>query len=429
MAGRCAPYRAKPPEAVRERMRALTERGGAAEEGGAASAPRLMVVQRPGPTSFVVQAEGEKAPSRVLIGSRVECTCMRRRAKGKDQDLCWHALFVLLKVLRVPPTNPIVWQLSLIDRELEEVLKCSAAVGRAPRRPRSGGGPKAAAAPTVQRPLADDGPCPICYEDFAAGEEARLAFCKGCGHNMHGRCLHVWANHQASIGKPLTCPLCREPWEDFKWSVAYSEMRQPARASGRERRDDIHYGTACGACRAAPLEGERFKCAVCAHFDLCSRCFARGLHSLHPFEVRATPAADWKLAERTLPDEAEVAAAPAAASAPPPRRRPAAPGSAGVAGGRRPARRRNAPPSREAVAALERENDLLGLMAVGLSLSGTGKAKAGGPSVSDRGSTAGGSRKGAAGRGRALSALGPNRKAAAAGAVDASGLRIGAGPG
>ena len=130
-------------------------------------------------------------------------------------------------------------------------------------------------------------------------------------------------------------------------------------------------------------------------------------------------------------DDTATAAAVAvatAAAAPPPRRRPAAPGSAD---GRRPARRRNAPPSREAVAALERENDLLGLMAVGLSLSGTGKAKAGGPSVSGRGSTAGGSRKGAAGRVRALSALGPNQKAptAAAGAVDASGLRIGAGPG
>lgn len=34
-------------------------------------------------------------------------------------------LFVLMRVLRVPEGNPIVWQLSLIDRELDEVLRCS----------------------------------------------------------------------------------------------------------------------------------------------------------------------------------------------------------------------------------------------------------------------------------------------------------------
>ncbi len=30
-----------------------------------------------------------------------------------SQDLCLHVLFVMTKVLRVPPSNPLVWQLSL----------------------------------------------------------------------------------------------------------------------------------------------------------------------------------------------------------------------------------------------------------------------------------------------------------------------------
>jgi hypothetical protein len=29
-------------------------------------------------------------------------------------------LFVMTRVLRVPPSNPLVWQLSLMDRELDE---------------------------------------------------------------------------------------------------------------------------------------------------------------------------------------------------------------------------------------------------------------------------------------------------------------------
>jgi len=33
---------------------------------------------------------------------------------------CAHMLFVMTRVLRVPPSNPLVWQLSLMDRELDE---------------------------------------------------------------------------------------------------------------------------------------------------------------------------------------------------------------------------------------------------------------------------------------------------------------------
>ena len=41
-------------------------------------------------------------------------------------------LFVLVRVLRVPESNPIVWQLSLIDRELDEVLRCAEVRFRSP---------------------------------------------------------------------------------------------------------------------------------------------------------------------------------------------------------------------------------------------------------------------------------------------------------
>lgn len=37
-----------------------------------------------------------------------------------------HIVFVMVRVLRVPASNPLAWQLSLTDRELEEVLRYAA---------------------------------------------------------------------------------------------------------------------------------------------------------------------------------------------------------------------------------------------------------------------------------------------------------------
>ena len=336
-AERLAPYRARAPAAVKGALEALG-RG-----------PRLFVVQRPGPTSFVVQEEeweegegdegaGPPAPAsptgseggspegpagpgvgagrrgrktfRVLIGSRVSCTCQRRAA---EPELCVHTLFVLTRVLRVPPSNPIIWQLSLIDRELEEVMKCSLAAGKGGGRGGRAAATAAAAGASGARPKGatgdgdgvrhkpeEDGPCPICYEEMAGEMPQRLVFCAGCGHNVHGWCLHVWANHQASIGKDLSCPMCRRSWEGFKWNPAFAAdprarvgRRAPVEsaADAAARRENTHYGTSCGSCRVSPLQGARYRCAICEHFDLCSACFDKGVHDLHLFTVQEAPGA------------------------------------------------------------------------------------------------------------------------------------------
>ena len=379
-AERLVPYRARAPAAAAAALEAL------------ARGPRLFLVQRPGPTSFVVEeeewgpgegAEGAEPPApaspagsgagspegagpcagggrrgrktfRVLIGSRVSCTCQRRAA---EPEVCVHTLFVLTRVLRVPPSNPIVWQLSLIDRELEEVMKCSLAAGKGGGR----GGRAAAAAPGssgarprgaagagagdgVRHKPEDDGPCPICYEEMAGELPQRLVFCAGCGHNVHGRCLHVWANHQASIGKDLSCPMCRRSWEGFKWNPAFAAdpraragRRAPVEsaADAAARRENTHYGTSCGSCRVSPLQGARYRCAICEHFDLCSACFEKGVHDLHLFTVQEAPGAAEVPAERAAPQKG--AADPRAAAG----------GGGGGGGGA-------APPGEEAAVAASR---------------------------------------------------------------------------
>lgn len=45
----------------------------------------------------------------------------------------------------------------------------------------------------------------------------------------------------------------------------------------------LHHGVRCDHCDVAPIKGARFKCAVCANFDLCAQCEAKREHDAnHP---------------------------------------------------------------------------------------------------------------------------------------------------
>lgn len=134
---------------------------------------RIYFLSRSGPTGFVVKEEGAQSRSfKVLLGSRQSCTCP---VFLRENELCIHILWVMLKKLRVPRDNPLVYQLSLVEREIQQLLRQdnqghndhdSAALPTAPL--------NAAAAPTVngdktalpQRSIADDDICPICQDEL-----------------------------------------------------------------------------------------------------------------------------------------------------------------------------------------------------------------------------------------------------------------------
>ena len=89
---------------------------------------RMLLVSTTGPTSFVVAEQnapdGDEASERparekhrVKIGHTHSCSC----GALTDGELCHHALFILLKVLRVPKDNPLAFQTSLLESELEAV--------------------------------------------------------------------------------------------------------------------------------------------------------------------------------------------------------------------------------------------------------------------------------------------------------------------
>ena len=53
---------------------------------------------------------------RVTIGNPHRCTCY------PEEPFCIHVLYVLLKVLQVPVTNPLAWQRSYTDADIDQVL-------------------------------------------------------------------------------------------------------------------------------------------------------------------------------------------------------------------------------------------------------------------------------------------------------------------
>lgn len=163
---RDTPYVSKPSESLLRTLRV-------------ASDARLYVVQEPGPTSFVLKSADSERKHRVQIGAVHTCSC------GAREQPCVHTAFVLLRIFRLDPSNPLVWQTSLIDSELERIIETrarTAAARRAQARSLAPPVSRAASAPTEaplragevpQREIDDENtePCPICYEEIVPDDQ------------------------------------------------------------------------------------------------------------------------------------------------------------------------------------------------------------------------------------------------------------------
>jgi E3 ubiquitin-protein ligase ZSWIM2 len=85
----------------------------------------ILLLQRRGPTSFLVKSGDPGLKYTVQIGSKVTCSC---RKHASAPEVCIHIIFVMIKILRVPPSNPIVWQVSLTgvaSPPLDALTTCS----------------------------------------------------------------------------------------------------------------------------------------------------------------------------------------------------------------------------------------------------------------------------------------------------------------
>eukprot|EP00698_Gefionella_okellyi_P001838 TRINITY_DN11679_c0_g1_i1.p1 TRINITY_DN11679_c0_g1~~TRINITY_DN11679_c0_g1_i1.p1 ORF type:complete len:516 (+),score=27.89 TRINITY_DN11679_c0_g1_i1:103-1548(+) len=252
-----------------------------------AECARLYVVQEVGPTSFVLRDESDRRYI-VRIGSLHTCSVCSKAGS----ELCIHILFVILRVFRLQRDNPLSWQQSLVDAEVDAVL-----AGRAQKVHEATRTKLEAAAKGItevpQRPIGPSDVCPICVDTLTNGE---TAWCrKGCGNSLHTACFEIWAAHRTNQVAAVTCPVCRAEWE----------AGEVAGLSGA-----AHPRMRCFGC-SRKICGTRYKCMVCKSTDLCTRCFAKNSHSNHPFLLQHAVGGVFEAAPRgpfgtTVP--AEIAA-------------------------------------------------------------------------------------------------------------------------
>ena len=190
----------------------------------------------------------------------------------------------MLKKFHIPRNNPVVWQLGLVQREINEILHDHL-------RCQSPSLPDPAALPHAhvqkiripQKEILCGDVCPICQDDLLKSVKI-LTYCRfGCGKSLHVKCMRIWSDHQKSMGEmKVCCPLCREDFGPIIHLVPASKT-----PPGGKEKPHQHLGTSCSHCHVCPVVGQCYKCSRCASYYLCHHCFSTNqVHLLHAFLVR-----------------------------------------------------------------------------------------------------------------------------------------------
>mmetsp|Transcript_25009 Transcript_25009/g.28936 ORF Transcript_25009/g.28936 Transcript_25009/m.28936 type:complete len:223 (-) Transcript_25009:48-716(-) len=193
---------------------------------------RLFLVNTLGPTVFVLKADDmTEITFKVFIGERQMCSCGGGDGRGK---LCLHIVFVMVKVLRVPANNPLSWQLSLVDSEVNSILSgeilsrdksnikphhgtfLRKGKGERWRKKKSNSkdneinkdvevvNSKEEGYMVIRKDIQTDEICCICQEEMSREdlEADILCFCESqCGTNFHKRCFRMYATYNRSEKK------------------------------------------------------------------------------------------------------------------------------------------------------------------------------------------------------------------------------------
>ena len=261
-----------------------------------AAEARLYILRNLGPTGYLLKEHESDAQFKVYLGDPHTCSCALYL---KEHELCLHILWILTKKFRVPEDNPAVFQLGLVEREIDEIIHFRAnANKKVVTKIVKDNGQKT----LEQKKIDEDDVCPICQDDLFKTKEI-LTFCKyGCGNSVHVKCMKVWAEHQykSTAEGTIKCPLCRS-----EFGTLQSIIQEYHRAKARQKRSQenlVHTGTQCRNCRIEPIKGKCYKCMTCAYFYLCHACFQTGVHSEHDFEFRLRILQRWRPAIRILTD-------------------------------------------------------------------------------------------------------------------------------
>ncbi len=171
----------------------------------------------------------------------------------------------MLKIFRLEPDNPLIWQLAYTDSEVDKIIAnrygsvrsdsdsgivvCKADDGAQARREEAEGrGPQNEArwrqclVPTARSNIHDS--C-ICHDTMK--KDDMLTFCSvGCGNNMHSECAIRWAKHRLSQSEKITCPVilvcvgeicsCAEQNGVLEYCSSSRDRKRPTKNTSRMRR-------------------------------------------------------------------------------------------------------------------------------------------------------------------------------------------------
>ena len=281
---------------------------------------KLFLLSNIGPTVFVLKADDMTNKTfKVYIGENQRCSCGGGEGRGK---LCIHLLYVMIKVLKVDPKNPLSWQLSLTDIEIDKILSNAHRCRRV--------GPYASDSSTTKkyhsflkkgqgknmsllkkstsddesnnddsnincneevvviekaaRSLENDPLCSICQEEMLESDilENKLCHCvAGCGSNFHTKCFKMYATYTKSENKKsvIVCPMCRTNWKESSTNATVDcahesiTMEKLMKDSGSKNVAALLPTVKCRECKIA-IHTTFYRCVRCVTpYDLCRRCF------------------------------------------------------------------------------------------------------------------------------------------------------------
>lgn len=188
---------------------------------------RLRLLHRSGSAFFVLGATGN-VYTVTLSTAPPSCTCPDRAATP-----CKHTLFVLLRVLGLPPDAACIRRrASLRPPHLRHLLDAptpseALAGSRARERfhqlfssvPSEGG-----AQQRNDRTSEPGGTCPVCLEEMEEEEEEEggVATCAACGNSVHEQCFQRWKRIRGR--RAASCVMCRARWRERKEQETYVNL-------------------------------------------------------------------------------------------------------------------------------------------------------------------------------------------------------------
>lgn len=187
-----------------------------------------MFVDRKSPMTFLVHPLESNHKFKVSIGSSQICSC-------GETEICIHIIYILMKVFSVPAENDILWQNSLTDREVENIINGNH-LNKIVKKPQTIYRTKSGKQKVKRLKITSEDLCCICYDEMHE-ETEQISWCRtGCGGNFHYNCVQEWIK---STPHEATCPICRSTLNVLGLNCSTKKVKRVQPASSSNERLEL----------------------------------------------------------------------------------------------------------------------------------------------------------------------------------------------